>query len=117
MFSRIIIFTAVVFLSFGTIAGIYSSWRKGIEREALLEYNQHQLEENIKDQDILKNQLEAINNKQKEVEAANLAEKKALKDKLESINISLDTKEAIADDRPASNILKKTIGKLKDVVK
>ena len=117
MFGRIQLYVIVGIIAFSSLCGIYYSWRSGIEREALLEYNQRQLEQNIKDQEAMKQQLENINAKQKEVQAANDADKKVLKDKLESINTDLNTKETAATDRPASDVLKKTVNKLKDAVK
>lgn len=117
MFGSLQLYIIGGIMLFGALTGIYYSWRKGIEREALLEYNQQQLEQNVKDQEAMKQQLLDIDTKQKEVQAANDADKKALKDKLEAINTNLNSKETVATDRPASDVLKKTVGKLKDVVK
>lgn len=102
---------------FGLLNAGYYSWRRGIEHEALLEYNQHQIEQNVKDQQAIKQQLEEIDNKQKEITAANDATKKAFKDKIDVISAELNSKDSVAADRPASKILKDTVGKLKDVVK
>jgi len=102
---------------FGVLTAGYYSWRQGIEHQALLEYNQHQIEQNIKDQEAMKQQLLDIDTKQKEVQAANDADKKALKDKLEAINTDLNSKETAAAEKPASDVLKKTVNKLKDAVK
>ena len=55
-------------LAFGILTGIYYSWRKSIEREALLEYNQAQIEQNIKDQQAMREKLDAMAAKQKEIE-------------------------------------------------
>ena len=117
MFGRLQFYIIVGIIVFSALTGIYYSWRKGIEREALLEYNQHQLEQNIKDQEAMKQQLEDINKKQKEIEASNAADKKVFKDKIESIGTDLNTKETAATDRPASKVLKDTVNKLKEVVK
>ena len=117
MFGRLQLYIIVGIMLFGALTGIYYSWRKGIEREALLEYNQQQLEQNVKDQEALRQQLEEMDNKQKEIEAENLAAKKAFKDKIESINNDLNSKETVANDKSSSQILKDTVNKLKDVVK
>ena len=100
---------------FGALTAFYYNWRKGIEREALLEYNQAQLEQNIKDQEELKKKLADMDAKQKEIESANSADKKAFKGKLESINADIDSKDTV--DRPASDVLKNTVNKLKDAPK
>ena len=68
-------------IAFGILTGIYYSWRKGIEREALLEYNQAQIEQNIKDQKAMREKLEAMDKRQKEIEADNARDKKDFKDK------------------------------------
>ena len=102
-------------LAFGLLTGIYYQWRKGIEREALLEYNQAQIEQNIKDQKAMREKLEAMDAKQKEIEAANSADKKELKGKMDAINTEIDSKQTV--DRPASDVLKKTVNKLKDAPK
>lgn len=100
---------------FGALMTGYYQWRKGIEREALLEYNQKQLEQNLKDQAELKKKLADIDSKQKEIDAANSADKKVFKDKLNTINADIDSKGTV--DRPASAVLKKTVNKLKDAPK
>lgn len=113
--SRIYLYIVGGILAFSVLTGIYYSWRKGIEREALLEYNQKQIEQNIKDQEELKRKLTEIGQKQVEIEAANSADKKVFKGKIEEISSGIDSKETV--DRPASDVLKKTVNKLKDVVK
>lgn len=115
MFGRLQLYIIGGILLFGALTGIYYQWRKGIEREALLEYNQHQIEQNIADQKAMRDRLEAMDKKQKEIEAANAAEKKAFKGKMEEINTVIDSKETV--DRAASEVLKKTVTKLKDAPK
>ena len=102
-------------LAFGVLTGIYYSWRKSIEREALLEYNQAQIEQNIKDQQAMREKLDAMAAKQKEIEDANAADKKNFKDKMDAINTDIISTNTV--DRPSSDVLKKTVNKLKDVVK
>jgi hypothetical protein len=117
MFGRLQLYIIGGIMLFGVLSGIYYSWRKGIEREALLEYNQQQLEQNVKDQEAMRKQLQDINDKQKEIEAENAEVKKKFKDQMDIITTDLSSKETAATDRPASDVLKKTVNKLKDVVK
>lgn len=117
MLGRIQLYIVAGIFFFGVLTTIYYKWRQGIEREALLEYNQQQLEQNIKDKEEMRKQLEDIDKKQKEIEAANAAEKRVFKDKLETINTELNSKVVNDADRPASKVLKDTVDKLKDVVK
>jgi hypothetical protein len=105
---------AGIFL-FGALTAFYYNWRSGIEREALMEYNQAQLEQSIKDQKAMQDKLAAMDAKQKELEAANAADKSVFKGKMNDITTEIESKETI--DRPASDVLKKTVSKLKDAVK
>ena len=102
-------------LIFGLLSGVYYQWRKGIEREALLEYNQKQIEQNIADQQAMREKLDAIATRQQEIEKTNAADKKVFKDKMDTINTEIDSKQTV--DRPASDVLKKTVNKLKDAPK
>lgn len=114
--NKLTLYIAAGIIGFGVLSGLYYKWRKDIEREALYEYNQKQIEQNQKDQERLRQQLEDIAKKQKEVEEANAADKKEFKDKMNSIvGDVVESKDVI--DRPASDILKKTVNRLKDAVK
>jgi hypothetical protein len=105
---------AGIFL-FGALTAFYYNWRSGIEREALMEYNQAQLEQSIKDQKAMQDKLAAMDAKQKELEAANAADKSVFKGKMNDITTEIESKETV--DRPASDVLKKTVSKLKDAPK
>ena len=115
MFGRIQLYIFVGIVGFGILSGLYYSWRKGIEREALLEYNQIQIEQNIKDQEEMKQKLADIYKKQADIEAANSADKKVFKGKIDNINTEINSKTTV--DRPASDVLKNTVNKLKDAPK
>jgi Tfp pilus assembly protein PilN len=117
MFGRLQLYIIAGIFLFGVLTAGYYSWRSGIEREALLEYNQQQLEQSIKDKAAMEKQIADIDNVKREVEAKNEAEKKAFKEKLESIGLELSSKQVADSDRPASKVLKDTVNKLKDVVK
>ena len=111
----IIIIGSIILL--GTLSGIYYSWRKGIEREALLEYNQRQIEQNIKDQEELRKKMEAVNAKQEELIKKNEEDKKDFDSKINNARDYVNTEEAKKSDIPASVILKETVKKLKDATK
>lgn len=117
MFGRIQLYIFIGIFLFGALTAGYYSWRSGIEREALLEYNQKQLEQSIKDKEEMQQKLANIEVKQKEIQAENEAAKKVFKEDMESISADLDKKEVIETDRTSSQILKDTINKLKDHVK
>lgn len=117
MFGRVQVIVVCTILFFGAISGIYYKWRSGIEREALLEYNQQQLEQSIKDKEEMQKQLHEIDEAKRVIEERNAADKKVFKDKLDSIAVELNSKQVILDNREASKVLKDTVNKLKDVVK
>jgi len=117
MFGRLQLYIFIGIIAFGTLSAFYYSWRSGIEREALLEYNQKQLEQNIKDQEELKQKLVDIDNKRKEIEEENNNDKKNFKDKIDLISKDLSKKEVIDNDRKASQILIDTVKKLQEVTK
>ena len=113
MFGRLQLYIVVGILAFGAMSAGYYTWRKGIEREALLEYNQKQIEQDLKDREILRQQLDDINAKKKEIEAENAEVKKKFKESMDIIIVDINSTEA----KPASKVLKDTVNKLKDVVK
>lgn len=117
MFGRVQLYIVVGIFLFGALTAGYYSWRSGIEREALLEYNQKQLEQSIKDKEEIRKQLESMDAKQKEIQAENDAAKKVFKEDMNSIAADLDKKEVIESDRTSSQVLKDTVNKLKDHVK
>lgn len=117
MFGRLQLYIVIGIFLFGALTAGYYKWRAGIEREALLEYNQQQLEQSVKDKEKMQKQLQEIDEAKRVIEESNAADKKAFKEKIDSIGVELTTKQVIADDRPASKILKDTVSKLKDIVK
>lgn len=94
---------------------IYYFWKKDIERQALLEYNQRQIEQNIKDQEDLKKKIEAIRTIQDEFIKRDLEEKKDLDDRINNIMRGIDSDSET--DKPASIILRKTIDELRKLSK
>ena len=117
MFGRLQLYIFIGIFVFGALTAGYYSWRSGIEREALLEYNQKQLEQSIKDKEEMQQKLANIEVKQKEIEAENAAEKKIFANKIGEITADLDSKEVKDADTTSSKVLKDTVGKLRSVVK
>jgi peptidoglycan hydrolase CwlO-like protein len=110
-FSKIGLYIGGAVLILGLIFGGYEKWQSDIKKEALIEYNQKQLEQNIKDQQNLKTKLEDIATKQQQIVDQNNTDKQNLQQKVDQINDSLSA----APDKaaPAPQILKDTISKLK----
>lgn len=117
MLGRIQIYVIGSIILFVVLTGIYYSWRKSIEREALLEYNQKQIEQNIKDQEELHKKMEAVKQQQEEILRKNEEDKKAFEYKINEAIDFVNSEEMRKSDRPASKVLKETVKKLREVSK
>lgn len=106
----IIVFTLVI----GSLTATYYSWKWSIEKQALLEFNQKQIEQNLKDQkDFMAKQKEIV--EQQHQVTQKLIEKNAqLNVQAANINKYLNSQEARQSNRASSDILKKTIEQLKE---
>lgn len=112
--TRIYIYAVIAFVVFGALTGTYYSWRKSIERQALLEFNQKQLEQTIADQAEFKRKMQEIADRQEEILKKNNEERKAFEDKIKGAETFIESEEARKSDRPASNLLKETVKRLKE---
>jgi hypothetical protein len=112
--TRIYMYAIIAVVVLGTLTGTYYSWRKSIERQALLEYNQKQLEQNMADQAEFRRKMQEIAEKQEEIVKKNAEDRKAFEDKISNAQTYIDSEEVRKSDRPASNILKETVKRLKE---
>ena len=111
--SKIIVFIIRGMTLIGSIFGIYYAWKRDIERQALMGFNQKQMEQSLKDQqEFLKNQ-EQISRAQQEAAKNLLEENQKINRQLGSVSTYLNSADAKKSDRPASDILKNTIEELK----
>lgn len=99
------------------LVGIYFFWKHNVEQQALMEYNQKQLEQSIEDQKKMREALDDIGKKQAEIIRQSEEDKKAYEQRLSIVNDYLDSKEVRVSDRPASDILKNTVKQLKEISK
>jgi uncharacterized protein HemX len=88
---------------------VYFWWEHSIEQRALLEFNQSQLEQLLKDQKEFNQKLTDIKQVQDKILEDEKQFKQNLDKKLSGINNFLGSDEAKRLDRPASEILKKTL--------
>lgn len=112
--TRIYIYAIIAFVVFGTLTATYYSWRKSIEQQALLEFNQKQLEQTIADQAEFRRRMQEITDKQEEIIKKTNEDRKAFEDKINEAQTFIDSEEARKADRPASNLLKETVKRLKE---
>jgi DNA-binding PadR family transcriptional regulator len=112
--TRIYVYAIIAVVVFGALTGTYYSWRKSIERQALLEFNQRQLEQTIADQAEFRRKMQEITEKQEEIIKRTAEDRKAFEDKINDAQAFIDSEEARKFDRPASDLLKETIKRLKE---
>ena len=117
MFGRLQLYIFIGILVFGSLTAGYYQWRKGIEREALLEYNQKQLEQTVKDNEEYQRKLKEIQDNQQVIIQKNDEDKRNFEAKMKDASIYLDASDTKKLDRPSSEVLKKTVNKLKDAPK
>ena len=117
MFGRLQMIIIGGIILIGLLSGIYYAWRSSIVREALLEYNQKQLEQTIKDQEEFRVKMQAIEKSQKEILNENSNSRKVFDDQIKSTDDYLDSTTTKKADKPSSDVLKETIKKLKDISK
>jgi hypothetical protein len=98
----------------GIMAGVYFSWRNDIRGDAIAEQNQKMMEQVIKDQKTLSDQLAAIQviSDQAVKSLADSADK--LSQSSDSITTWLQTPDVKKLDKPVSPIIKGVIERLKD---
>lgn len=99
------------------ITGIYLYWEHTIEQRALMEYNQKQLEQSLEDQRKLKENLDALAQKQNDIIKQNDEDRKAYDGRLSVVADYLDSSATKKSDSPSSDILKKTVKQLKEISK
>lgn len=109
---RIGIYAIGALLATGVIFGIYYTWKSNIEHTALLEYNQKQLEQAIKDQQELQRKVQLLEGIQAAIIKQTEDDRKAYEEKMKSIDDYLVSLEVRKSDRPASDVLKNTIKQL-----
>lgn len=92
--------------------GIYFWWESRVEQRALLDFNQKQMEQLLKDQKELDKKLTDLRQIQDQILENEKQFKQNLDKKLSGISSFLNSEEAKKLDRPSSEILKRTFKEL-----
>lgn len=100
----------------GAIAlfGLYKFWEHNVEQQALMEYNQRQLEQVMQDQQKFQQKMQEVENKQRMIENDLVAQNDQVNKTLSTVTEYLDSKAAQKQDKPASDIFKKTVNELRN---
>jgi uncharacterized protein HemX len=96
------------------VVGAYYAWKASVERQALLQFNQQQLEQTVRDQEEFRQRQAAIEEQQRQAARQLIEENRRLRASMESIQTMLNSPEFSANDRPSSDILKRTIEQLRN---
>jgi len=107
--TRLYVYIFLALFLFGTIGTAYYQWKKNIEHEALMEFNQKQVEQTIKDQQEFARKQQEIAHQQQEAAKILIQQNVELTSKIKSIDGYLNSDVVKKTDRPSSDIIKKTI--------
>lgn len=110
---RLPLYLAIGAFAIGLITAVYYGWKNQVEQRALLEFNQKQLEQIIRDQQLFSQKMRDIESSQREIVEDLEKQNAEIDSKLKSIDGYLLSPEAKKVDRPASIILKNTVNQLR----
>jgi uncharacterized protein with von Willebrand factor type A (vWA) domain len=111
-FGKIQLYLAIGTFLIGMLTIGYIGWKHQIEAAALSDYNRKQLEQVIQDQQDFQNKMRTIEDTQKSLSDSLARQNEVITKKFNSIDSFLSSPEAQKSNRPASEVLKKTIKKL-----
>jgi uncharacterized protein HemX len=95
------------------VVGIYFFWKHNVEQQALMEYNQRQLEQVVKDQQAFQQKMQQVESKQRTIEADLASQNEAVTNSLKGVQDYLSSNDAKKQDVPSSGILKNTVKELR----
>jgi regulator of replication initiation timing len=108
-----------LYLAMGAAAVIvvtvaYYSWKSSVEQLALLRFNQQQLEQTVRNQEEFRQRQAEIEEQQRQAASRLIEENTRLRSSVRDIRTMLNNPEFTANDRPASDVLKRTIEQLRN---
>lgn len=113
--NKLWLYAAIAVTAVTVVTGTYYIWKSSIVRAAQMEYNQKQLEQTVRDQEEFRRRQEALEEQQREATRALLEQNREVQSRVQSIQENLNSPAAAASDRPASDILKRTVEQLREV--
>ena len=111
-FNKYIVYGVLALLATAFLTAYVLMWKASIRREALLEFNNNQLERTIKDQETFITNLKTLNESQKKIIAETQKRNEEISKQLADIEIYLNSEEAKKNDRPSSVVIRETIRRL-----
>lgn len=113
--SKNLVYLGAAATAIALVSGIYIFWKRSIELEALQDFNRQQLEQTVRDQELFRQRQTELEEQQRIISRNLAAENSRLRTRVESIQSILNSQEALTNDRPASDILKRTIDELRNL--
>jgi uncharacterized protein HemX len=113
--SKNLIYVGAALAAVTLLTGVYLFWKRSIELEALQDFNRQQLEQTVRDQELFRQRQSELEEQQRIISRNLAAENNRLRTRVESIQGVLSSQEAIANDRPSSDILRQTIDELRNL--
>lgn len=111
--TKLIIYLVLSLVVAGSITAAYYGWKHSIEQQAILELNQRQLEQTQKDQQEFIRQQQEISDRQRAIARELEQRNRSLQTRIEATNQFINSPQAAASDRPASDVLRQTIEQLR----
>lgn len=110
--SKIAIYFIVAGFMTTTLTGGYFMWKHNIRAQALMEFNQKQMEQVIEDQKKFNEQLSQINQNQQQILDDMKRKNEEIDRRLGDLNGYLSSDQARRESRPSSEVLKRTFRQL-----
>lgn len=111
-YNKYIVYGVLALIATAVITTYVLMWKHSIRQQALLEFNNKQLEQVVKDQQtFIKNMQEIQSLQKKTIDDINIKNAE-LQSKLNGIETYLDSDAAVNDSKESSDVLKKTIQEL-----
>ncbi len=89
----------------------YYIWKHSVERQALIEYNARQLEQVVKEREEFQRRQEALDSQQRALQRQLATQNELLRRRVDEVQSTINATE----DRPASDVLRRTIDQLREI--
>jgi uncharacterized coiled-coil protein SlyX len=110
--NKYIVYGVIALIASAIIATYIYSWKASIRREALLEFNNNQLEQTIREQEKTIANMKAITDSQRVIIDSMQKKNEEVSKQLAEIEEYLNSEEVKKTDRPTSSVIKETIRRL-----
>jgi peptidoglycan hydrolase CwlO-like protein len=117
MLNKYVIYGIIIAIIIAMIGITYVAWEAKIKQQALIEYNQTQIQQVIKDKAELEKKLNNVKNLADDVSKKLNDKVDALNNKTADLEAYLNSKETKSQDKPTSNIIKRTLEELNGSIK